>query len=270
MRAAHASACSALDAEPEHPAREAWGWHGRTLGTPVTTPRGPAWLRVACAPTSTIISTFWNGAVDAQRSLPKSIPRPQLLRWHDWTSHTWAYRAELHDHVGTPTAAPHAVITTSLDLPATWWTAMRAALDTIATVPTNRVTIQPGFLAWAMPHYLGISASDHLGPAWTTAHGDFHLANLCAPRLTILDWEGWGLAPPSYDAATLHSYSLLAPDTATQINRELAHLLDTTTGQHAELIVITELLHTADQGINPTLTRPLRHRAETILGRSTT
>ncbi|WP_433531299.1 phosphotransferase [Micromonospora sp. CA-263727] len=265
MRAAHTHSRTLLHADLTANPREAWGWHGRTLGAPVTTAEGPAWLRVASAPTDQIIDTFWNGTIEAQRSLPPSIPRPKLLRWHDWTDRTWTYRSELHEYVNADTLAAHAVVTTPPSIPSPWWTAARTALKTIATVNTTRVTIQPEFLAWAMPHYLDISASDHTRHPWTTAHGDFHCANLCAPELHILDWEGWGLAPAGYDAATLHTYSLLTPATSADITRELAHLLHGAIGRYAELTVITELLHAATNGTTPALAEPLRRRAAAIL-----
>ncbi|MFF3855739.1 phosphotransferase [Micromonospora sp. NPDC002575] len=223
---------------------------------------------MASAPAGQIIDTYWNGAIEAQESLPPSIPRPQLWHWHDWTDQTWAYRSELYEYVAADTVAMHAVITAPLNMPADWWTSARTALQNITTIDTARVTVQPGFLAWAMPRYLGISASDYTALPWAPAHGDFHFANLCAPALRILDWEGWGLAPAGYDAAMLHSYSLLTPDVANRVQHELAHLLATPAGRYAELTVIAELLDAAEQGINRELTEPLRRRAATILGRS--
>ncbi|WP_213454684.1 phosphotransferase [Rhizomonospora bruguierae] len=224
---------------------------------------------MATAPADQIIDTYWNGAIEAQESLPPTIPRPQLWRWHDWSDLTWAYRSELHEYVNADTVAVHAVITAPPSVPAEWWTAVRTALEAIATIDTTRVTIQPGFLAWAMPRYLGIPGSEYAALPWTPAHGDFHFANLCAPDLRILDWEGWGLAPAGYDAAMLHSYSLLTPVTADRVQRELAHLLATPAGRYAELAVIAELLDAADQGINRQLAEPLRRRAASILGRPT-
>ncbi len=130
---------------------------------------------------------------------------------------------------------------------------------------TERLTIQPGFLNWAMPNYLGISHSDYTGMPWTTAHGDFHFANLCAPHLAILDWEGWGLAPAAYDAATLHTYSLLTSEATLQIRHQLGHLLTTAAGRYAELAVITDLLHAVTEGTHTELAGALGQRAAAIL-----
>jgi hypothetical protein len=267
MRAAHALARRTLQARPAPSGHQIWGWRGRTLGQPVITPHGPAWLRLNSAPTDQIIDIFWNGTVDAQRSIPLSIPRPRLLGCHDWTDQPWAYRAELYEHVAPRTVARRAILTTDPDLSKTWWASVRTALDDIAAVPTDRVTLHQGFLAWAVPHYLGVPINGQTSIARTTAHGDFHYANLCGPDLCILDWEGWGTAPAGYDAAMLHSYSLLVPTVAARVRDELAHLLDTEAGRFAEIAVITELLHTTTHGDNLELTEPLRQRAALLLGR---
>jgi hypothetical protein len=215
-----------------------------------------------------IIATFWNGNVQADHAIPASVPRPRLLRWHDWTEHDRAYRAELYEHVTTQPIATRAALTADPGLPESWWAAVRTALDTVTAVPTSRVTLHPGFLAWAMPRYLGYPADDQHAVPWTTAHGDFHYANLCAPTLSILDWEGWGTAPAGYDAAMLHSYSLLVPAAATRVRTELAHILDTDTGRIAELAVITELLYAAARGDLVDLAEPLRQRASALLDRA--
>ncbi len=266
MRTAHTRGRAALHARPTHDVHEAWGWHGRTLSQPVTTADGPGWLRVASAPTSEIIDTFWDGAIDAQQCIPTSVPRPRLLDWYDWADLRWAYRAELYDRVTARPLAASAILTAVPDLPKTWWAALRAALDDIAAVSTDRVTVHQGFLTWAMPRYLGIPIEANAHIHWTTAHGDLHYANICGPNLYLLDWEGWGIAPAGYDAATLHSYSLLVPAAAARVYEELAYLLDTPAGRFAELAVISEILDTTTQGDNLALAEPLRRRAALLLG----
>lgn len=112
MQAAHAYAQRTLHTAPALGGQELWGWHGGTLGRPVITPHGRAWLRLHSAPANQIINTYWNGAIDAHNALPASIPRPRPLAWHDWTDHPWAYRAELREHAppagsqATPSSLP--------------------------------------------------------------------------------------------------------------------------------------------------------------------
>lgn len=267
MRQAHRQARTALGVAPEPTIREAWGWRGRTLSQPVAAPDGPAWLRVTCAPIAQMIATFWDGSLTAQRFIPDSVPRPRLRVWHDWSDEKWEYRAELYDRVPYRPIAACPSLETMPDLPSSWWTALRAALDNISTVSTCRVTIEPAFLDRAMPRFLGASIGA-TAPSWSTAHGDLHWANLCGPTLHMFDWEGWGLAPTGYDVAMLHSYSLLVPALAARIRTEFAHVLDTTAGRHAELVVITELLHSTTRGDNLHLADALRNRARKIMART--
>jgi hypothetical protein len=153
------------------------------------------------------------------------------------------------------------------ELPQRWWTALRSALYDIGAVHTDRVGIQQGFLDWVMPRYLGTTIDTVAPASWATAHGDFHYANLCAPDLCLFDWEGWGTAPRGYDAAMLHSHSLLVPYAAERVRRELGYILDTPDGHFAELTVISELLHAAARGVSPLPVQPLRQRAAHLLGR---
>lgn len=266
MRTAHGHARTALGTRPEQDADETWGWRGRTLSLPVIAPNGPAWLRVGCAPSDEINNTFWNGSVAAQQAIPESIPRPRLRVVHDWNDEQWTYRAELHERVTARPASPTSALTITPDLPSTWWRAVRAVLHDIAQVPTDRFTVHQPFLKRAMPQFLG-TPIDTTPPSWSTAHGDFHWANLCAPELCIFDWEGWGLAPTGYDAAVLHSYSLLIPSVTACVRRELKGVLNTPEGRFAELAVITQILHSTTHGDNLDLAEPLRRRAEHLLGR---
>ncbi|MGK4580176.1 hypothetical protein [Kitasatospora sp. HPMI-4] len=168
--------------------------------------------------------------------------------------------AELYDAVAVPTITTHEpVLRAAPDLDDAWWDGLAGALDAIATVPSKRVAVRQEYLDRAMPEYLGVRI-DTVVPAWTTAHGDLHWANLTGPTLTVLDWEGRGLAPAGYDAALLHAYSLLVPDTAAEVRQRLGHILDTPSGRFAELVVITELLQTVGRGDNLELEEPLRSR----------
>ncbi|PJF01621.1 hypothetical protein CUT44_02555 [Streptomyces carminius] len=211
------------------------------------------------------MTTFWNGSIDAKDAIPSSVPRPRLREIHDWTEHTWRYRAELYDYVGERPVAVSATLTTAPALPPSWWTALRTTLDAVTTVSTGRYTTDQQYLDWAMPRFLGAPVDTRV-LSWSTAHGDLHWANLCAPRLAVLDWEGWGMAPTGYDAATLYIYSLLVPEVAASVRSEFADTLDTPTGRFAELAVITELLESTTYGDNLLLDRPLRNRAAHLLG----
>ncbi|WP_219419628.1 hypothetical protein [Pseudonocardia nigra] len=263
----HARAALGLRLGPAPDSTEAWGWNGRTLGRPVDTPTGPGWLRLAAAPSGHTDHVFWSGNHDADAVLPVGTPRPARRANLDWHDHTWSYRAELFDHTTDPPISPTATLTDTPTLPPRWWAELRATLTAISAVPTSRHTTDQHYLDWSVPTFLDPDM-DTTTTSWTTAHGDLHWANLCAPRLQILDWEGFGRAPAGYDAVMLHTHSLLAPDLAEHVHAELAATLDTPTGRFAELAVIAELLHNAADGNTTIPTRPLRRRAAHLLDRA--
>jgi hypothetical protein len=267
MRRAHEFASALMEVQTVPDGGEAWGWHCRTFGRAVTIAGHRAWLRIACAPKDQVVTVFWSGNIQAEAGLPRSIPRPHLRAWREWSDQRWVYRSELFDHTHMRPVASSAAIAAVPDLPRRWWTALRSALDDIGAVRTNRVAIQQGFLDWVMPHSLGTPVDTLASAPWSTAHGDLQYANLCAPDLSMLDWEGWGIAPRGYDAAMLHSHSLVVPEAAARVRRELRHILDTPEGRFAELVVISELLYAATKGVHPALVRPLRQRAAGLLGR---
>lgn len=261
----HAQHTLGLQAIPQ--AREVWGWKGRTLSQPVSGRDGPAWLRLACAPADQTDNTFWDGALAANRAVPPSIPRPRLRTIQDWADPPWKYRAELYDMARGKPASSSSTPTASTELPNAWWTDLRAALERLATVTTDRYTIRQRYIDYLIPQYLGASIHS-TAITWTTAHGDLHFANLCAPTLQVLDWEGWGLAPAGYDAATLYVHSLAVPTIATRIRHEFGFVLETPSGRYAELVAVAERLHGAVCGQDTDLTEPLHHRAEQLLHRA--
>lgn len=272
MRSAHTAACDFLGATPDaRPSggevQEAWGWRGRTLGRPVTGPCGPGWLRVVHSPLDKATGKLWTGPEDAERLLPRQVPRPCLRLVRQWTEGGNAYKAELYDRaVGETVSSIPALVTAVPLLTAAWWSDLRTALVSLSAVRTDRTAVRQAYLDRAMPKYLAFLG----GPvptvprAWSTAHGDLHWANLTGPELGILDWEGWGIAPVGYDAALLHAYSVGVPQAAECVRHELAAVLDSESGRFAELAVITELLQSAERGDNVELVSALRQRAKEV------
>ncbi|MGV9942781.1 phosphotransferase [Streptomyces sp. NPDC003401] len=141
----------------------------------------------------------------------------------------------------------------------------------LSTVRTDRTAVRQAYLDRAMPKYLAFldGSVPTVPSAWSTAHGDLHWANLTGPELGILDWEGWGTAPAGYDAALLYAYSLGMPETAERVRQELSTILDSEDGRFAELVVITELLQSAERGDHMELVPALRQRAKEIWHRMT-
>ncbi|GAA2275177.1 hypothetical protein GCM10010430_71390 [Kitasatospora cystarginea] len=267
MRKMHLVAAEQLHATPLG-SREAWGWRGRTLSRPVATASGDGWLRLVSAQADKAGGKLWEGPQEAERLMPPAVPRPRLRERHVWTEGEYGYLAELYEAVTTPTITTREpILREAPALDGAWWDGLRGALDAIATVSSSRVAVRQEYLDRAMPEYLGIPI-DTAAPVWTTAHGDLHWANLTGPTLTVLDWEGWGIAPAGYDAALLHAYSLLVPDTAAEVRQRLGHILDTSAGRFAELVVITELLQAVTRGDNLELEEPLRARLAYLAAQS--
>jgi hypothetical protein len=272
MRSATAEARTQLQLVLTGEHVEAWGWRGRTYSQPVRTSTGlDVWLRVASVRCATAERcgwdpTFWVGAVCAQQDLPPRIPRPALRCWYDWESASWRYRVEVYERICEGSLGEGMVLNSKPVLSSAWWVALRDASEALAGTTTRRHTIHQAYLGWVMPRFLG-EPIDVQVPAWSTSHGDLNWANLCAPTLMILDWEGWGLAPEGYDAATLHTYSLLVPEVAAQIRVTFEHALNGPNGRFAELAAIAELLHAVSRGELSGLAAPMRHRAASLLGR---
>ncbi|MEY9839375.1 hypothetical protein [Streptacidiphilus sp. EB103A] len=257
MTTAHRLAAAALGVTASGAA--AWGWGGRTLGRRVTTAEGrAAWLRLLSAPVERASGKLWEGTTSASQALPEALRRPRLLAVHDWTAGLLAYRAELTSYLTDPICSPDPILRAPVELPDTWWTGLRTGLATIASTPTDRIAVRQVWIDRSVPEFTGMEPPqiDH----WTAAHGDLHWANLFGPRFAVLDFEGWGLAPASYDAVVLHTYSLLVPDVAERVRSELEDFINSPQGRAAELVVLTEILQTISRGDNRELQVPVQRR----------
>ena len=242
-----------------------WGWRGRTVGCEVDAGEQHAWLRVISAPAGKGRGKLWDGTVLAARQIPASVRRPRLIGFHDWSSASHDYRAELTEFVVSPVCSPDPWLRRELDLPREWWTSLRTSLSAISQVRTDRETLRQEYLTRALPQYLEAPNLPTVPARWTTAHGDCHWANLTADGPIILDWEGWGRAPACYDAAMLAVYSITAPQTTKRLREELSGLLDTPEGRFAELTVLAELIQTTTRGDNLDMLAALRERAQDLL-----
>jgi len=228
MRAARAMACGALGVV-DLAGDVVWGYGGRTLSGAVS---GGGWLRVV---EGGVGGKLREGSRTAQELVPAAVPRPVLRRIHDWDD----YRAELYEYVPTGVVSRSPVLEGELTLDEKWWAELGAALGMLATVPTDRVSVREEYVRRAVPEFTGCPVGEI---TWSTAHGDFHWANLTGPRLMILDWEGWGRAPYGFDAALLHVYALRAPATAARVRTVLAPILDRPEARVAELVVCAQVL----------------------------
>lgn len=244
-----------------------FGWHDRTIGARIGTADGPRWLRVISEPDRWAHGDTWTGNQDATSDAFATVPKPQLLDQHERTVGEVRVRAELMSYVPNPVIADDMILRDVIDLPATWWAALRVALDAVAGVrDTKRVIIGDDMLRHHLLAAFGVDVDlDSLD--WACAHGDLHWSNLTAPAVWLLDWEHWGWAPHGYDAAVLYCASVLQPEVANQVHHHLADLLDTYSGRIAQLAAITKLLCRVEDGDHLDIAEPLHQHAATLLAR---
>ncbi|WP_051300818.1 hypothetical protein [Actinomadura rifamycini] len=244
-RAAERLGCAAL---PDAPG--AWGHGGRTHGRPVEGPAGVAWLRVLAVPVERRGSKLWAGNEMAAAVLPRAVPRPRLLDAVEWIDGEVAHRAELSSYVAASVCSSAPALTDRIHLPGAWWVRLREALRAVAATPVPGArppVVSQEYVARAIPRYLGETDVDTTVTRWSLAHGDLHWANLTAPELTVLDWEGFGPAPFGFDAAHLYAYSLPVPEVADGVRRTFADVLAAPDGRLAELTVAAMIVQAAER-----------------------
>lgn len=269
MRSAFNNATIRLGGASADGAAETWGHSGRTIGGPITTSCGNAWLRVLEAPVGKEGGKLWTGTQEAATALPAEVPRPRLLDSADWAHEGYAYRAELSTYVTAPVCSPTPDLTEHIALPDAWWSRLRQATSTVATTsaPDGRpLVITQDYIHRTIPRYFGDAGIETTVHHWTLAHGDLHWANLTRPELTILDWEGFGPAPHGFDAAHLHAYTLPVPELAACVRDAFADILATPEGRLAELAVAAILLQAADRDpVHARLAPHVRQNARSLL-----
>ncbi|MFD0123625.1 hypothetical protein [Streptomyces virginiae] len=258
MLAAHERAAH-LYGLPAGSPRRVWGYGGRSLSSPA----GDGWLRLVSVPAGDKGGTLWDGPRLAYETLPGAVPRPELLGLRDWQAGGHAYRAELYAYAAEPVVSPCPAISTDPGLPDVWWKETAAALDVLGDtpVPDGREAVREEYLRRVIPQFTGHRVDTI---TWSTAHGDLHWANITRGPL-VLDWEGWGRAPYGFDAATLHVFSLLVPETADRVRVELAPILDRPEARTAVLTVCAQVLQAADRtDFYTALAGPVRRHLETL------
>lgn len=260
LRALLRQARDRLGVQPDGPVT--YGWRDRSAGQKVRASAGQRWLRVAAEPPAWIDKAWWCGNQDANTLA--GIPRPRVLEVIEWNeAEALAVRAELMTLASGHLCSATPELRHAIELPARWWADLRNSLDALKDTPTSRVNMTSALVSERLAAAGTRSAApDQL--TWTTAHGDLHWSNLTGPSLTILDWEGWGLAPAGTDVATLHAYSLLVPEIAARVHDTFADILDTPDGLQARLLVTVRLQRRIDHGDPPILAEPLRRQAREL------
>ncbi|WP_433699112.1 phosphotransferase [Nocardiopsis sp. CA-288880] len=246
------------------------GYAAATVTGPARTAKGDrVWVRVGTVADSVV----WmrpDAIEEAAAQLGHRVPMPRLLdsaTWDVWDveeDQARQARAHVFERVaGSPPSADPA-LTCAPDVDDTWWKDLRAAHDEIASAGWAG----PGRTARRVRRWVAAMAGDRYADVpitWVPSHCDFHWSNLLSPRLTVLDWEGFSLAPAGTDAATLLTYSLAVPSVAARVRDLFSDVLSGDTGQLALLFAAAEVWTAVQDGHHPHLADPLRAHVADLL-----
>jgi len=241
-----------------------FGWRERTISAPVTTSDGTRWLRVVSEQQRYAGGDFWTGNTDATAAIT-GVAKPEVVRSWETDDGDYRLRAELMTLLPGRHCSATPELRESLPLPESWWHGLNTSLDALAQVRTQRLHLTQADLAHRIRVFFGDRVADPTVATWTTAHTDLHWANLMAPHCALVDWEGWGLAPTGFDAATLYLHTLAVPDMAVRVRDEFTSQLDARDGLLAQLYVTGRMLLRINSGDYPDLAIPLHHNAERVL-----
>ncbi|MFC0865716.1 aminoglycoside phosphotransferase [Sphaerimonospora cavernae] len=241
-----------------------FGWHDRTIGSAALTDRGHFWLRATAEHRDWAYGEAWTGNQDA--AAITGVPKPALIARIEWNEPPVCIYAELLSYTPDPPSSTTSHLIDPPNLSPSWWTDLRAAVDTLATHSTHRGERDPSALIRRVEAFYRRPLDLPGAPTIRTEHTDLHWANLTHPRLCVLDWEYWGNAPAGYGAAVLYLHSLLIPTTAAQVHDLFADVLDTPTGRLAQLSAAAHILDRATRsGDYPTLAKPVHAHAISLI-----
>lgn len=239
--------------------RPVFGWQDRSIGTKARTVGGKAvWLRVGSELSTWAYGQSWEGNKDAAGI--RGVRKPEVCQVSDWAQHDRWFRAEVMSYVAEHPVSASPELQADPRLPGAWWASLRSSLDALSGHTTERLHLSQQAVTRRLRQYF----ADRIDPVvdyWVTAHNDLHWNNLTRPGCYLLDWEGWGMAPAGYDAATLYCHSLLVPEAAARVHTEFAAELDTPDGVRSQLLAIARMLDRSSHGDYHELVLPLHELA---------
>lgn len=171
--------------------------------------------------------------------------------------HVW-FRADLMTYIAESTCScTPALIRNCPSVDDLWWTCLAGSLARLSTVNVEPVAISPGQLVRR------ISVFDSMASVtvdrWVPAHADLYWAQVTAPGCWILDWEGWGLAPAGFDAASLYLHSLAVPAVAAWVRAVFGRQLDSDDGILSQLYIAARMRDRGDLSKGPIRAAVLAH-----------
>ncbi len=245
--------------------RPVFGWQDRSIGARARTNGGEVvWLRVGSELVTWAYGESWDGNKDAAGI--RGVRKPEVRQVFDWAQGDRWFRAEVMTYVAEPPVSATPELHEDPRLPRSWWANLRSSLDALSGHVTPRLHLSQQAVTRRLRQYF----ADRIDPVvdfWVTAHNDLHWNNLTRPGCYLLDWEGWGMAPAGYDAATLYCHSLLVPDAAVRVYAEFAAELDTPDGARSQLLAVARMLDRSAHGDYPELVVPLHELAGKLTGR---
>jgi hypothetical protein len=264
QRLATALATAAAKARVEVDGQPVFGWRDRTISASVRSAAlGSAWLRVVSEDRQWAGGQFWTGNTEANAIT--GVAKPTVMRHWEWEDGPHRLRAELMSLATGSRCSDTPELREPLALPDHWWRQLRLSLESLSAAGTDRQAVNQADITQRLLVFWGDRVTDPTVSIWRPAHTDLHWANLLRPDCVIVDWEGWGLAPAGYDAATLYLHSLLLPETAQKVRTELADWLDSRDGLVCQLYATAAMLRRIDSGDYPDLAIPLHHNAELVI-----
>ncbi|WP_304450983.1 phosphotransferase [Nocardiopsis sp. YSL2] len=225
------------------------------------------WLRVA--PVRDETSWVRADAIEESQALAERVPMPRLADSTEWEATDpedgqVRVRAHLFEYVDQRAVSSEPAITTEPAVDDRWWERLHVSHETIRSSTTAGPSRSAEHVArWVRKVAPDLDTSDL---RWESSHGDWHWANLLSPELVVLDWEGFGLAPVGFDAASLLTYSLAHPPTAGRVRSEFADELAGHDGLVAQLYCASWISSAIGAGFHPQLREPLRRHVADLLG----
>lgn len=119
-----------------------FGWHDKSIGSHVRDIDGDRWLRVVTSHSIWATGELWTGNLDA--SAIHGVPKPRVLKVHEWTEEPRRIRAELMTLVPGRVCSNTQELRDELDLTDEWWISLRHILDVLATHKTERIGATEG------------------------------------------------------------------------------------------------------------------------------
>ncbi|MES0836649.1 aminoglycoside phosphotransferase [Nocardiopsis tropica] len=197
------------------------------------------WVRLSWRRRTRLHVPSWTGTEEAAAVI-HGVPKPVWIAAATWSDPGRGVVWKVEETSLAPASAVSttAEIVSDPRLPESWWTSLGAGLAELAVHTTDRVALNQIHLTRRVHEVYGTEVDTRIPDGeWACAHGDLGYANLTGPKLVLLDWESWGMAPIGWDAACLWSASLGVPEVADKVVEEFTEPLATKSGLLCRLLL---------------------------------